>query len=311
MASELNLGSIDATPYKDFSGGIEDDYEPSPIGEFMARGISAENGKDGTRVATYAHRIARDRIDRITGYTGRFSHTREDEDDDEHIPETFLGDMTKSLEPRHNMTRCARCRALIIWDFVNDLGFHDPKRVTDEILCSICRKAVEEEKSIQLEPKVEKKTPKMIYSFLTLGNILENRPLPQKRTSFDEFDMSTYITSDHNTEFDAAVYQMNYTTVRNIDYLDSQTRYAQMRDWMVITTSYNTGTGNGDYWYDMSSYQSPHHTMIHVRTATGDEPSTITNNSDTSYFMLSPPTFISDVIQFEIADDDVIQISEV
>ena len=93
MASELDLGSIDATPYRDFSGGIEDDYEPCPIGEFMARGIVAERGRDGTRVATRAHRIARGRIDTITGYDGRFSHMRED--DDTHLPNTFLEEMVR------------------------------------------------------------------------------------------------------------------------------------------------------------------------------------------------------------------------
>ena len=306
MASELNLGSIDATPYKDFSGGIEDDYEPCPIGEFMARGIVAERGRDGTRVATRAHRIARGRINSITGYDGRFSHMRED--DDTHLPNTFLEEMVRSLEPQHDTTCCTRCGFPIIWDFVEDFGYHAPKHEY-RVLCARCRKEIEQDKQLQLEPEVEKKTPKMISSFLTLGNILENRPLPQSHVSFDEFDTSSYIASNRVEEINAAIHQ--YYRVENVDYLDLQTTYAQLRDWMIISSSSTTAaTENGDYWYSVSSYSSPH-TTTRVSITMDDDTSSFIDTNSTSYFVLPPPNFMSNLIESEIVGDDVNQITDI
>lgn len=170
MASELNVGNIDVTPYKNFSGGIPDDHEPDPIGEFIARGIVAERGADGTRVYSDAHRFARGRIDRITGFSGRETPTYV-------RAENFLNDMDDSRKSKHDTRRCSSCGKLLAWDFVYDIR---PVSVSDPYLCNECKMETQRYREIELEPVVKSKgVNKSIASFLDLGNIVEGVPLPE------------------------------------------------------------------------------------------------------------------------------------
>lgn len=243
MATELDLGSIDVTPYRDFSGGIPDDHEPDPIGEFMARGIVAERGADGTYVESDAHRIARKRIDRITGYQDREASTTIS-------AREFLNEMEYVMGPPKNKQKCTRCGKLLIFDILKDRHVLPTHSHT---LCYACAMSDHRNNEIQLEPEAKRKgVNKSIKSFLTLGNIIEGRPLPTV-THIDDISFSDYYS--RYSSIDESFNDLRNNTFVYDDYTNSYfTMQATIDDylastWTIITSS-SGWTASSNNYYD-------------------------------------------------------------
>ena len=265
MASELNVGNIDVTPYKNFSGGIPDDHEPDPIGEFIARGIVAERGADGTRVYSDAHRFARGRIDRITGFSGQEKLTCVQARD-------FLNDMEASRKPKHDTRRCSSCGKLLAWDFIYDIH---PVSVRNPDLCNECKLDVQHDREIELEPVAKSRNVnRSIANFLDLGNIVEGRPLPERRDDNINYTLnmssSTWIESGdrwftlnnryYSLQNDLIMYNdlSQAETVRELQ--DFENRYIDFASfvsntWTIITSSNLSSNPYYDSLSDTTYYQ--------------------------------------------------------
>ena len=283
MASELNVGSIDVTPYKNFSGGIPDDHEPDPIGEFIARGIVAERGADGTRVCSDAHRFARGRIDRITGLSGREKPTYIRAID-------FLNDMEDSRKSKHDTRRCSSCGKSLAWDFAYDIR---PLSIRNPDLCNECKMEMQRDREIELEPTEKSKgADKSIVSFLDLGNLVEGRLLPERQDVHIKYalDMSsstwtengdrwlTYSNMYYNPQNELIIYNALSQTETAMEFQDFENRYIDFANfvsntWTIITSS-NMSSGpyddspSGTTYYQITTNRQNQRVLLPATTET-------------------------------------------